>query len=547
MRSLFTLLLVLLAIGCSKSEAPTEAPVVARVVPDENLPKGTLATIALGDPAAFLEGASASVESAFLRTLVPDSTSGLLRSASAFPPSIGQHVETHAPLAGLVLEEKGGRATAFVVRLVEGAEITESRIEMRPGAPSGGSWLRDTAAEAQPEMALVGDLLFIGETREAIERAHRHLAHRLAQKGDGTLRITFHADALARHLRPILEEQVRAAADATLERIREARAEKGREPELGDPEAVVVWARDEGVELASLLPDVEDARIEVGFDGGMAIAALKVVAKAGSPLAARLDRARATEPRRVREILAGAPEGAAFALGLADGEGFASALKVLSDERLGEADRARVDAIFGASAPHALVGGGDREGGFLQLVRAGDESAPWDGEALAIAHVRTLFAALAGCEAPKKAPRLDKTGSALLCVTRETQSTLSTSSTSAARLLTLATTGKGTARKSAPEAARVDAHADVARALGAIGDDASYALYLEASRVIPALSLSSRFFQLRALESALAPRPIVLSAGATGRDVSLRAILARGSLDRFLALFGELGRLVAAP
>jgi hypothetical protein len=222
MRAVSILLLILLASACSKEEAPTEERSVARVVPDETPPKGTLATIALGDPGAFLEGTSALVESTVLRALVPDSTSGILRSAVALPPSIGQRVEKNAPLAGLVLEEKDTRSAVFVVQVTDDWATQESRVEARPGAPSGGSWLRDPAAEGQPEMALVGDLLFMGETREAIERAHRHLAHRLAQRGDGALRVTFHAEALARHLRPILEEQVREVADATLGRRRGA-------------------------------------------------------------------------------------------------------------------------------------------------------------------------------------------------------------------------------------------------------------------------------------------------------------------------------------
>jgi hypothetical protein len=549
MRILVLLLLSSFAAGCSSPEAPTEpAPSVPRVTPEETPPKGALATISLGDPGSLLDGASALVESPLLRALVPQSTGELLRGAIGLPPEVVKRVPTNAPLAGLVLEAEDGRATVYAVRLddiVDGVAPLGGGIETRPGGPSKGLWIRDASVDAQPEIALVGDLLFASESRDAIERAHRHLAHRLTLEGDGALRVTLETEAFARHVRPILERAARAVAEETLERVREARDEKGREPELGDPEALVEWMRDEALELASLLPDLADAHATLRIEGGLARLDLELAAKAGSPLESKLKKAPAVAAGSVRELVASTPEGAALALGLAEGEALSSALKALGRGRLSEGDGERLDGALGGEGPRALVLGGDRQGGYLRLTRAGSDDAGWATAALSIPHVRTLLAALASCDAPRKAPRFDKGGSATLCVTGDTRATLTATAHEGTSSLTLATTAKGTTRAAGLEAARASAHADAARAIGSLDDEVAIALYLEGSRVIPTLSLMAGFHELRALSSDLLPRPVVVSAGAKGREARLRVAFAPGSIDRFFALFGEARRILA--
>lgn len=547
MKALLFLSLVSFAAACGKDEpAALEAPAPTRVVADPKAPDGTLATISLADPGPFYAGAASLFETELVRSIVAPANSGdALDRLVGVAPQVKKHVPANAPIAGLVLEAEGRLGVVYAVRLDRVAEGVAPLpgVEVRPGAPADGFWLLDPSAPNAAPMALVGDLLLVGTAREAIEQAHAHLAHLVDQKGDATLRIDFVPEALARRLRPVLEDVVRALAQDALADAARARAEKGRAPELGEPETIVTSARDETLELVALLPDLEALGATLRFEGDMARFDAVLTAKPGSPLADKL----AHEASRgdVRGLLRALPEDAALAVVVSTGDRLVDALEGAAAARLGEADRARLETALGGEGARSVALGGDAEGGFLQIAREGGEGRGWAETLLSIAHVRTLLSALAACPSPKAAPKLDASGAGTLCATGAAKSSLAHREEAGRRALTLATAEAKSPRKRAPESAPLADKADAARAIAALGEPLRFAIYLESSRVLPSLAIASKRLELKALASQLSPRPLLVGGTVEGSRAEITLVLTRGAIDRTALLLGELGRVVA--
>ena len=263
------------------------------------------------------------------------------------------------------------------------------------GAPAGGRWLGDTAA-------VIGDVLVVGTSREAIERAGAYGALVALDAGAGpALRVAVPEGAIAERLQPLARgwaEDWEAEGRANVAR---ERAAHDAPPELGDPmRALELTAEMVGLGVEAL-GDLGALEAHLDANEHLVSGELRVQIRPGSALATRA----AGWPVAPAELdsLPGGTAVAYFRAGLSEGETtLADGVERLAGDRLGAAEREALAAVAAAvrAQPRTLAIGGTDQGPFV-LWRARNADLSGVAEPLRTAfaqgYLATLASAASGC------------------------------------------------------------------------------------------------------------------------------------------------------
>ena len=422
---LFLTLVLALTAGCGScgrsasrdgGAANAAAPVVAP-------PAGLTAEVGVDDLGALLAALRLQTSPEVARMLFPDNAVAVVEQRAPIPEALRPHIPANARMRGLMVKIGDGMHEIFAVRVTRNADAAHplgAEIALVDGAPHGAKWVMAAPATGAPAIALLDDVLVIGDDTTVLETALPYLVNvaMRADVGPG-MRMRMAPGALGGPLRAVLDNAISAQSESAIAAAREERARHEEAPAFGEPEQVVTMARDDARRLLAYLPDAGEVigtlRVlphGIDFD-------LRVAVTAGTPLA-----------REVAGLAAGVPFGVAAlprTIALARSTQYdehARALEGiirLAGDRLPAADRAKLEAAetalrASAGPAHVLGLGGGVDGAYL-LYGAAARATPFDAEtlrtALALPFVSGTVGSVIGCPALTPTPIRDDAPSAL--------------------------------------------------------------------------------------------------------------------------------------
>jgi hypothetical protein len=260
-RSLRTLaILLLLVAACSRhgdAPAPSESQKPVEVVP----PAGLVAELTVPDPKHFwtalrkLGGSRTEV--------LPSSFELTLFVAFDVPARVAGYVRPDTPVVGVLLAKQAAPpAAALGMRVTRGSELVEELTRPEGGfvAERDGSAVTVLVGDAsQRVLGVVDDWLVAARDVETVRATALYLARSLGQRRqpNAPLTLVVSRAALGGPVANGVKARWAALRAGLSEKARDARAERGRAPDFGDPEAVLALA-DRGIgALVELLASSE--------------------------------------------------------------------------------------------------------------------------------------------------------------------------------------------------------------------------------------------------------------------------------------------------
>ncbi|MFK8001778.1 MAG: hypothetical protein AB8H86_19440 [Polyangiales bacterium] len=368
----FTAHVLTCAIFLSACSEPAESPPIAPPPPPPTAPESMSAHFCFEtNQLRPLQGA---VDTPTLSAMIPSSARDFVLAQFEEAPAAARTINESSRVCGL----------AFGEDVIFAAETT-------PASPhAAGSWHGDARH--------FGDVAVFGE-RERVEEGGEFLARVLfVEDVDAPLTVHIVNGVVADQLRPVLDEDLRAASQSARAAAQAEQASRGSEADFGDPQVFVRVVERRLRGLLQWLPDVGGVLIEVRGQGGAIHVDAHIDVNAGSPLATFLAGAPTQESSFDR-----LPRGTALAYSRAgDGESVFTALVEVAGERAGNEE---VQALLALAeempAPFSVALGTSGESPWLDYQGA----VPPDDDVRAILsgdYVRSLAGVLFDCPRPPR-------------------------------------------------------------------------------------------------------------------------------------------------
>lgn len=521
-------------------------------------PEGLAAAVSFGGGRAVMAELRSGVESAAVRTFLPESPAALYERFVPLPEAALDRIPDDAPVhVAVVREGEDHLRLAVATRVRTEASATHPlgvEVPMGPDGPHGSRWLFGAPRTGDLAVALIDDVVVAARDREVLARTIRYLAFtRMPAEVEPGLSVRVVDGVVASAVRPMLDRALREQLSTWRRAAAAERARHDTPPELGDPEAVIALVEQSASPKIALLPDVGEVRLRLQPVRGTIVLTVDAAVRPDSPLARELEGASTGAPLDLGAL----PVEVALGLSLPrsdDPVDPVAALAEVGGARL-DARAARSVAAGWAALTRAR---GDRT--LWALGAAADDSwalvgsagqAP-DAEALragvAAPYARDVVGALVGCEGPASPGRLTASPGAehvragALCATADGPGWAIAAPPGAFAVTVSRSGGRAAGGVGDAVAARfVDpaaagglrADADVARALASLGDGTLLGGVLTPSRLLGALAVLGAP-PLRRAAAASPPRgrsPIVFALVRTEAGVGLRAMATPAALD----------------
>lgn len=473
----FTAHVLTCAIFLSACSEPAESPSVAPPPPPPAAPESMSARFCF--ETTQLRPLQGAVDTPALSAMIPSSARDFVLAQFEEAPAAAQTINESSRVCGL----------AFGEDIIFAAETT-------PTSPHAlGSWHGDAQH--------FGDVAVFGE-RELVEDGGAYLARVLfVEDTDAPLTVHIEDGVVADQLRPVLDENLRAASRDARAAAQAEQASRGSEADFGDPQVFVRVVERRLRGLLQWMPDVGEVLIELRGQGGAVHLDAHMNVDAGSPLATFLANAQTRESGFDR-----LPRGTALAYTRAgEGESLVAALVEVAGQRAGNEEVQALLALAEEMPPPFTVALGttgespwlDYQGG---VPSRDDARAVLNGD-----YLRSLASVLFDCPRP---PRVWPEGE----------------ESPRCRLPPLDVREGGAALGDPPREV-VGADPDIAR-LAAGAPSALGGLYLDVLRLPAALSLFSRLESRSLGEDRAAP--ILATLHHEGGELRLRVRCAPGSI-----------------
>lgn len=533
-------------------------------------PEGYVGEVGVDDLGALLTALRSQASPEVGRLLFPESTAAVVEQFGALPEPLRAHLPANARMRSIIVKSGEDIRGALAVRITRNADPVRPlgpEIALVDGAPHGAKWVMGAPAQGAPAIALLDDVLLVGDDRAVLEAVTPYLVRVAlrADVGDG-VRMRTAPGALGGPLRATLDQLISRQAEQGAAAARAERARHDEAPAFGEPEQAVTMMRDDARRLLAYLPDAGEVVgalrvLPHGIDLDVRIAV-----QPGSPLAREVAAVEVSVPFAV----AGLPRSIAIARASThpQDERALDGIVRLAGNRLSDADRAKLEAaetaLRAASGPAHVSGiGGSREGAYV-LYGGRPRGPALDVEALrgglTLPFVGGLVGVVVGCENVTLGALRDDAPSPLCRRSAPPYPQIELARGDA--LLTLALSSVQASGSSHPAVRTFVASAgraasgtlgespDVARALSALGEHVVTAIVIVPTNIVPSLGL----FDVPVLRRiAMAPpgdetiAPTFIAATREADGVHLRVIVTPHGADQLFQVGFLVTQLATTP
>ncbi|NOY93192.1 MAG: hypothetical protein GXP55_18560 [Deltaproteobacteria bacterium] len=288
-RALIALALSLVGAGaCDSCDASSPTPASEPTAPAVR-PADTRAELHFRGGSNFLEALREQFGEGVVATAFPRTSGDLLSRVIELPSGLQARVLDDSPLESLVLGDANHAKHVYAARVrleQDAAHPLGPEFALGEALTGGAHWI---GADTLPALALAGDVLIVGDTREAVNQGQAWLATRAMAED--------HSPGLTLQVEPgFVSRSLHAMANAAVDRWaakarRDLEAERTRHtdrPELADPEAALNLAERKLRALVALLPDVGELTLTLSDGPAGPTFDLRVAVTTGSPLAIAL-------------------------------------------------------------------------------------------------------------------------------------------------------------------------------------------------------------------------------------------------------------------